>query len=82
MWKANDSVNDSKKEGWYYLAVKLSILLRGITSKHHGDCLNCLHSFRTEIKLNFYVKVCKNEDFCGIVMPWRRIIYLNLNNIW
>ena len=32
---------------------KLSALLRGITSKHHGDfyCLNCLHSFRTENKV-------------------------------
>ena len=31
------------KEGWHYSAVqKLSTLLRGITSKHHGDfyCLN------------------------------------------
>ena len=36
---------------WNYLAVKkLSALLRGITSKHHGDfyCLHCLHSFATE----------------------------------
>ena len=43
----------AKSEGrwWHYLAVKkLSALLRGITSKHHGDfyCLNCLHSFATE----------------------------------
>ena len=35
----------------HYLAVKkLSALLGGITSKHHGDyyCLNRLHSFATE----------------------------------
>ena len=50
-------------EGWYYLAVKkLSALLREITSKHHGDfyCLNCLHSFATEKKVNLiksYVKI-------------------------
>ena len=26
------------KEGWHYIAVtKLSVLLRGITSKHNGD---------------------------------------------
>ena len=56
----------------HYLAVKeLSALLRGITSKYHGDfyCLNCLHSFRTENKLKSHEKVCKYKDFCGIVMP-------------
>ena len=40
-------------EGWHHPAVKkLSVLLRGITSKHDGDfyCLNCLHSFVTEPK--------------------------------
>ena len=61
-------IPNEEKEGWHYLAVrKLSTLLKGITSKHHGDfyCLNCLHSFRTE----FHEKVCKNEDFCGTVMP-------------
>ena len=43
----------SKKQ-WHYLAVKkLSALLGGITSKHKGDfyCLNCLHSFTTQKKL-------------------------------
>ena len=37
----------------HYLAVKkLSALLKGITSIHHGGfyCLNCLHSFATENK--------------------------------
>ena len=50
---------------------KTTTLSRGITSKHHGDfyCLNCLHSFRTENKLKSHEKVCKNKDFCGIVMP-------------
>ena len=49
----------SKREGyktnihgqWHYLVVKkLSALLRGITSKNHGDsyCLNCLYFFTTE----------------------------------
>ena len=60
-----------KKEGWHYLAVKIpSTLLREITLKHHGDfyCLNCLHSFRTENKLKSHEKVCKNKDFCRIVM--------------
>ena len=39
------------REGWNYLAVKkLSALLKGITSKHHGNfyCLNCVHPFATE----------------------------------
>ena len=44
-------VPNREKEVWHYLAVKeLSTLLKGLTSKYHGDfyCLNCLHSFRTE----------------------------------
>ena len=48
------------KEGWHYLAVKkLSKLLTGITSKHHGDfyCLNFFHSFRTENKLKSHENV-------------------------
>ena len=50
---------------------KISVLIRGIASKHHGNfnCLNCLRSFRTENKLKSHEKVCKNKDFCGIVMP-------------
>ena len=31
--------------------------------------MNCLHSFRIENKLQSNEKVCKNEDFWGIVMP-------------
>ena len=48
----------------------MSSLVRGITSKHHGDfyCLNCPHSFRTENKLISHTKVSKNKDFCGISM--------------
>ena len=48
-------INDGKK--WHYLAVKkLSALPRGITSKHDGDlyCINCLHSFRTEVPFVVY----------------------------
>ena len=52
----------SNKEGWLYLAIKkLSVLLRGITSKHHSDfyCQNCVLSFRTKSKLHIkqYVKI-------------------------
>ena len=58
-------------EGWHYLAVKkLSALLKGITSKHHGDfcCLNCLNSILTENKRESHKKVCKDQDFCNIAM--------------
>ena len=44
---------------WHYLVVnKLSALLRGITSKNHGDyyCLNSLHSFATENKRESHKK--------------------------
>ena len=48
----NGERGETKSEGrWHCLAVKkLSVLLRGITSKHYSDfdCLNCLHSFRTK----------------------------------
>ena len=54
-------IPNEEKEVWHYLAVKkLSTLLRGITSKHHGDfyCLNSPHSFRTENKLKSLEKTC------------------------
>ena len=63
----------SKGEKWHYLAVKkLSVLLRGITSKHHGDfyCLNCFHSFQTGNKLQSHKRVCEYKDFCNIIMPF------------
>ena len=55
-------IPNEENEEWHCHAVKhLSALLRGITSKHHGDfyCLNCLHSFRTENKLKSHKKLCK-----------------------
>ena len=50
---------------------KLSVLLRGITSKHNGDfyCLNCLHSFRIKKNLESHKTLRKKKDFCRIVMP-------------
>ena len=50
---SNGEICEAKSEvqQWHYLAVKkLSALLRGTTSKHHGGlyCLNCLYSFATE----------------------------------
>ena len=76
-------IPNEEKEGWHYLAVKkLSTLLRGITSKHHGDfyCLNCLHSLRAENKLKSHEKICKNKDFCGIIMPSKKNNILEFNH--
>ena len=71
--KAKSKGRVAKSEGrrWRYLAVKkLSTLLRGITSKHHGGfyCLNRFHSFATENKLQSHKRVCKNKDFGNIIM--------------
>ena len=54
------------EERWHYLAVKkLSAILRGTTSKHHDDiyCLNCLHSFATEKKLESHKEYAKIKLF-------------------
>ena len=62
----------SNVEKWHYLAVKKqSVLLRGITCKHHGDfyCLNCFHSFATENKLQLHKRACENKDLCNVNMP-------------
>ena len=43
------------QNNWHYLTIKnMKRLTRGITSSHRGDffCRNCMHSFRTENKLN------------------------------
>ena len=42
---------NKEQESWHYLVVKtLSVLLRGITSKHQGDFyfLNRIHSFESK----------------------------------
>ena len=65
-------IPNEEKESWQYLSVKkLLAFLKGITTKHDGDFsyLTCLHSFRTENKLESHKNVCKNKDFCVIVMP-------------
>ena len=59
-------------EKWHYLAVKkLSILLRGITSKHNGNFyrLNCFNSYSTNEKLNKHRNACENHDYCYVEMP-------------
>ena len=70
------------REGWYYLAVKnLSALLRGISSKNHGDffCLDCLHSFRTKNKLELHKKECESKNFWNIIMPFQDTKILKVN---
>ena len=59
-------IPNEEKERWHCLVVKkLSKLLRGTTSKHHGDfyCSNFLHFFRTENKLKFQKKCGKTKIF-------------------
>ena len=55
--------------------IKLPALLRGITSKHDGNCYcsNSLHSFRTELKK--HEKVCKNYDFYRVIVHENSICY-------
>ena len=51
-------ITDGNK--WHCLVVKkLSGLLRGVTSNHHGDfyCLNCFHSYSTKNKLEAHKKI-------------------------
>ena len=74
-------IPNEEKEGWHYLAVKTSALLHKITSKHKGDfcCLSCLHSFRTKNKLKSHEKLCKNKDFCRILMPSEKDKILEFN---
>ena len=82
LWKTSNSINDSKwRRRWRYQALKkLSALLYWVTSKQ-GDfyCLNYLHFFKTERKRKSHVKVCKNKDFCGIVMPSEKDDILEFN---
>ena len=40
----------------------------GITYKYHGH-FYCLNSFATKSKLTLHKKVCKNKDFCNVIMP-------------
>ena len=58
-------IPNEEKEGWNHLAVtKLSTLLRIVT---YGDfyCLNIKYGN----KLKSHKKVCRNNDFFGIVIP-------------
>ena len=41
--------------------------------------MNCLRSFRTESKLKFHEKICKNKYFCGIVTSSEKDNILEFN---
>ena len=84
MCKTNTSLNDPrqrKKRLAFSCSKKLSALLRRITFIHDGDfvCLNCLHSFKTENNFKPIEKVCKDKDFCGILMPSEKDNILGFN---
>ena len=75
-------IPNEETEEWHYLALsKLSALLNGTTSKRQGDfyCLNYLHCFRKENKLKSHEKICKNKDFCRIVIPSEKNNVLEIN---
>ena len=68
---SNAEKPEIKSEGrWHYLALKLSALLRGTTSKNTWDifCVNCRHSFRTKSKLDSYKRTCKNKNVSNVIM--------------
>ena len=68
---------NEEKEGWYHLAVEnLSALLRGLTSKHHGDfyCLNCFHYFRAE-NLSLTKKYVKIKNSVELLCLQKRLKY-------
>ena len=70
------------REGWHYLAVeKLSVLLRGITSKHQSNFhyLDCFHSLATGNKSESHKEVCENKDFCNIIMTSEETKILEFN---
>ena len=60
---------------------KLSTLLKGITSKHNFDfyCLTYPYSFITENELKSHEKLCKNKDFCGIILSSEKSNVLEFN---
>ena len=49
----------------------LSRLFRGITANNNRDfyCLDCLHSFRTDIALKKHERLCDNNDCCHVEIP-------------
>ena len=67
-----------KKHNIIFHKKKLSALIQRIIGGFY--CLNCLHSFRRENKLeNKLEKVYKHKDFCGIATPSEKGNILKFN---
>ena len=49
----------------------MSVLLRGIISKHVGDfyCVNCFYSYNTKDKLKKHKNLCEIHDYCYVEIP-------------
>ena len=65
-------LNDSKRRKMALSCSRriISIIKRNnIKSNNDFYCLNCLHFFRTKYKLESHKKICKNKDFCNVIMP-------------
>ena len=63
----------SNGENWRYLVVKsLSGLFKGITSSHNEDfyCLKCFCAYTTKKKLEERKKICENNKYCHVEMPY------------
>ena len=61
---------------------KLSALLRKITSNNNCEfyCLNCLHSCRTNNKIEWHKMVCGNKGFCNVVISSEDTKILEFNH--
>ena len=58
---------------WHYICVKnLKALCRGVFSNNHGDYyrLNCLHAYRTKSSLKIHERLCLNNKYCHLKLPW------------
>ena len=57
---------------------KMSALLRGITSKYHGNFFFISIVFillQQKTNVNLIKKVCENKDFCYVIMPFKYVKY-------
>ena len=72
--------NEEKKVGIILRSLSISIIKRNnIKTQTDFYFLNFLHSFATKNKLDSDKQVCKNKDFCGIVMPSKKNYILQFN---
>ena len=78
-----------ENEGWHFLVAKnylmLSLSYICISKRKNLEkysvfiVLILFHSFRIENKFKSHEKVCKNMDFCGVVMPSQKDNILQFN---